>query len=79
MSSVIWNWTILRVIFVMVTVFERGLLARLTLTLAVVLFKDAFLSAAGFETKVLATTAAAGFCRTTAVEAAVFFALALGV
>lgn len=78
MSSVIWNWTMLRVIFVMVTVFVRGLLVRLTLTLAVVLFKEAFLAAGDFEVTGFATTIAAGFCRTTAVEAAGFLVLAFG-
>ena len=78
MSSVIWNWTILRVIFVMVTVFVRGLLVRLTLTPVVVLFREAFLAAGDIEATGFATTTAAGFCRTTAVAAAGFLTLDLG-
>lgn len=65
-------------IFVIVTVFVRGLLVRLTLVVAVVLFKEAFLAAGDFGATGFATTTAAGFCRTTAVVAAGFFALALG-
>ncbi len=61
-------------IFVIVTVFVRGLLVRLTLVLAVVLFKEAFLAAGDFGATGFATTTAAGFCRTTAVEVAGFFA-----
>ena len=65
-------------IFVIVTVFVRGVFVRFTLTLAVVLFKEAFLAAGDFGATGLAITAAAGFCRVTAVEVAAFLVLALG-
>lgn len=63
-------------IFVIVVVFVRGVLVRLTLTLAVVLFNDAFLAAGDFGAMGFATITAAGFGRATTVEVAGFLVLA---
>lgn len=67
----------LRVIFLISTVLVRGLLVRLTRTLAAVLLKETFLTAGAFAISGFATVIAAGFGRAAATGAADFLVLAL--